>query len=378
MDTEITTCRPNDYDELMILLETAYRHSRGYFPRRYPHVWRRETVDYDNRLVVKVDGRIVSHVGIFPLKMKVGRAEIMMGGIGGVATLQEFRGRGFMTKLMNYAIDKMRKEGYPISILWGDRQRYGHFGYEMAGKYPLFKISTRSLEIEWKPQKVGIVRYRGEDDLLDSIIRLHDSEPIVIERSRRDYELLFDIPGLMAFLSEDKTAYVTFVSEHCPNRIIEYGGSPENLIPLIYSILTTLGKEYGGLETEVCSPYYTYDTFLALRRVCYLWRFEPIGMVKVISLKDTLKAYSPILSERGANLQIDTSIGVIETGESVRLKVDRGEVVIEEIDTKPELLLDEQSLVRLLFDGPETIGLKASKLQVLFPLPLYVWSLDHI
>ncbi|RLE89008.1 MAG: hypothetical protein DRJ49_04175 [Thermoprotei archaeon] len=378
MDFEITTCRPEDYDELMVFLETSYRHSRGYFPRRYPHVWRRETVDYENRLVIKVDDRIVSHVGVFPLKMRIGKVEVMMGGIGGVATLQEFRGRGFMTKLMNYAISKMRKEGYPLSILWGDRQRYGHFGYEMAGKYALFKVSVRSLEIEWRPSMVGIVRYRGESDLLDSIISLHDKEPIVIERSRRDYELLFDMPGLMVFLSEEKSAYIAFISEHRPNRIIEYGGPPENLFPLIYSILMTLGKEYGASEVEVSCPYYIYDTFLALRRVCYLWRLVPVGMVKILSLKDTLKAYSPLLSERGSRLQIDISIGIKETGERVRLMVDRGEVLLEEIDTEPKLLLDERSMVRLLFDGPETIGLGASQLQVLFPLPLYVWGLDHI
>ncbi|NQS89615.1 GNAT family N-acetyltransferase [Patescibacteria group bacterium] len=69
-------------------------------------------------------------VGIFPLTGVVGDAEIRIGGIGGVATLPEFRGKGYMSNLMECSIQKMTEDKYSISILWGDRQRYTNFGKE--------------------------------------------------------------------------------------------------------------------------------------------------------------------------------------------------------------------------------------------------------
>ena len=67
-------------------------------------------------------------MGIFPLTGVVGDAEIRIGGIGGVATLPEFRGKGYMSNLMECSIQKMTEDKYSISILWGDRQRYANFG----------------------------------------------------------------------------------------------------------------------------------------------------------------------------------------------------------------------------------------------------------
>lgn len=62
----------------------------------------------------------------------------------------------------------------------GGRQRYGYFGYETVGKKVLFTVSLRSLSVEAKPSEIDIVRYRGEEELSDKIIKLRKQEPITI------------------------------------------------------------------------------------------------------------------------------------------------------------------------------------------------------
>lgn len=129
--------KKKEFDKLMRSLERVYGHPKGFFPLHYPTVWGRETADLENRFIIKEGGKIVSHVGLFPLKVKVGKEIAKVGGIGGVATLPEWRGKGLMTKLLNHTIKKMEKENYPFSVLWGDRQRYGNFWEISIFLFPL-------------------------------------------------------------------------------------------------------------------------------------------------------------------------------------------------------------------------------------------------
>ena len=373
MSEEITTLTKDEFYDMMKFLEKSYRHHRGLFPTRYPHVWSKDTIQYENRIILKKDGKIVSHVGIFPLTMIVDDARIKMGGIGGVATLQEYRGKGYMIKLMNYSIEKMKRDGYPISILWGDRQRYGHFGYETVGKLAVFSISLRSLKAESKPKEVEFEVY---DNDLNKVIENHEKEPIRIERSKRDYSLLFDIPYLMTFLGNE--SYISYM-HYDPRVIIEYGGEPNKLISLIYSFLKAFNIEFGISSIEVQAPYYSYDTFYKLRSVCSDWSIRPEAMVKILSLSKLFKEYKPLLEEK--ELKLEFSLENRDSGEAVRVTIERESVEVEENrKSNLHLALNERDLVKLIFDGVEEVGLsgKYSILSSVFPLPLHVWELDHI
>jgi len=381
MDMEITSLKPEEYDEMMKFLEKCYRHSRNYFQIRYPHVWRRDTVQYENKIVLKINDRIVSHVGIFPLVMAVGKAKISMGGIGAVATLQEYRGKGFMSRLMKFAIEKMRNDGYSLSILWGDRQRYGHFGYETVGKLAIFKVSLRSIRTETKVEEVSFKRFYGEDELLSKIINAHEREPIRILRDRKTYTHLFNIPYLMTYVS-DEGAYISYMGEGSPGRLIEYGGSGKEVLSLIYSLLKTFSKEFGGSSVEVMTPYYPYDTFFNLRRACYSWTIVPEAMIKILNLTKLLEEYSQYLKDICEKVRLEVVLEIKETLERAKLILDHGQVSVESKGTADlEVSLNERDMAKLLFDGPEAVPLSDSKRVVLkefLPLPLHVWLLDHI
>jgi len=381
MSLEVTSLRPEEYSEMMRFLEKSYRHSREYFQTRYPHVWRRDTVQYDNKIVLKLDDKIVSHVGIFPLTMVVGKAKVNIGGIGAVATLQEYRGRGFMTKLMKAAIRKMKADGYSLSILWGDRQRYGHFGYETVGRLTLFRVSLRSLKVEAKVSETPFERFYGEDELLSKIIQAHEREPIRILRSRRTYELLFNIPYLMTYVS-DEGAYISYMRERTPQRVIEYGGSGEGVVSLIYSILKAFNREFGTSSVEVMTPYYPYNTFLKLRKVCCSLTTIPEAMVKILDLVKLFKEYSPYLEGISEKLRLDVVFEIKETSSKAKLTLDHGQVSVEAGGSADLVVsLEERDMAKLIFDGPETTSLPSSKralLKTFLPLPLHVWPLDHI
>jgi len=377
MEYEITTLKPEDFEEMMLFLEKSYRHYRDYFPLRYPHVWRKDTLDYDNKLILKVNNKIVSHVGIFDLTLICGDLKYKVGGIGGVATLQEYRGRGFMSILMREAIKRMREKGYLFSILWGDRQRYGHFGYDSAGRNISISISSRSLRLEYNPRIVDYRQYYGEEELLRKIIKSHNKEPLLVYRNERDYRLIFNKNDLMTYVSENGS-YISFYHSS-PSSIVELGGEPEDVLSLIYTIINTVGKDKGFGSVTINLPYYPYDLMNTLVRVRTGWSIGAVGLVKILNLRKLIETYKPLLAERSRNISINFMLEIKDTGESVSVSIQRGDIdVSNRRDGFKKIALSEREITEFLFIGPEMVGITDKLYNNLFPLPFYVWRLDHI
>ena len=63
----------------------------------------------DQRLLVKVDGRVASHVHLTERQIRFGSARLPMNGVMWVGTLPEYRGLGFAQNLMRLADDRAER-----------------------------------------------------------------------------------------------------------------------------------------------------------------------------------------------------------------------------------------------------------------------------
>jgi predicted N-acetyltransferase YhbS len=75
----------------------------------------------------------VSRVVIIPMLMRIGAAVVRMDGIGGVDTLEEYRRRGYMRRVMETAVRQMQAGDAGLSTLFGIQDFYQKFGFETAG-----------------------------------------------------------------------------------------------------------------------------------------------------------------------------------------------------------------------------------------------------
>jgi GNAT superfamily N-acetyltransferase len=108
-------------------------------------------------LLLLLDGRQVSRVVIVPMLMRIGAAVVRMDGIGGVSTEEEFRNRGYSRRVMETAVEQMRRGDAALSTLFGIEDFYQKFGYETTGPeytvvLPLAEATapTRSLPRGWR------------------------------------------------------------------------------------------------------------------------------------------------------------------------------------------------------------------------------------
>ena len=126
-----------EYDQLMAMLNHVFflddeepkRDFLSLLPKLYTN---KEEACYNNICVME-DGVIKGAVGLYPLEVDAAGQKLKIGGIGNVAVARDARGSGHMVTCMNLCLEEMIKDGTDFSLLGGQRQRYGYFGYEPAG-----------------------------------------------------------------------------------------------------------------------------------------------------------------------------------------------------------------------------------------------------
>jgi predicted acetyltransferase len=83
----------------------------------------------ERQRVVEADGQLVSHLRIVDREMQVGLATLRMGGISGLVTPPEQRGRGYACALMEDTVDYLAAQGFDLTCLDGAPGFYQRFGY---------------------------------------------------------------------------------------------------------------------------------------------------------------------------------------------------------------------------------------------------------
>jgi len=291
---KILGAEPKDYEEIQRVLEDAYGHSYNYFPNACPTVWRKETTDYRHTYLIREEKKIVSLIRLFPLDLILGPISVKAAGIGGVASSPSARGKGYMNQLMNYAAARMKKEGFPISVLWGDRHRYRAFGYENAGKTLNLTITQRGLH------KAGVKpvfpqKYSGQENLLVKIIAAYEKNHYRKIRTKEGYALLYQKPGLLLFFAgDDKNfGYLALSDKSGRNSCVEFGGSA----PTILGIAGYAMERFGLSSLNFFFPEKSIIPEPILQAASE-WNIAFSAMLKIVDLEKTISLFTA-QSEKG-------------------------------------------------------------------------------
>ncbi len=127
---EIRGCKSSrELHAVVELCNAAFdKTSLEYFER---HMFKDETLSFEDSRILVCDGRIVSSVQVFPRTIYIRGKKVPMGGIGNVATLPSERNKGYAGKVMLDAMDYMKQRGFQISLLTTTiNEYYERFGFE--------------------------------------------------------------------------------------------------------------------------------------------------------------------------------------------------------------------------------------------------------
>ncbi len=100
----------------------------------------------DHRLLVKVDGRVASHVHLTEREIRYGDVAIPINGVVWSCTLPEYRGLGFAQNLMRLADERARATGAVVQALTTSMPRfYRALGWGVCGRQTFSQILSRNL-----------------------------------------------------------------------------------------------------------------------------------------------------------------------------------------------------------------------------------------
>ncbi|GAC1463555.1 MAG: hypothetical protein NVSMB9_01160 [Isosphaeraceae bacterium] len=112
----------------------------------------------EQRLLAKVDGRVVSHVHLTSREIRYGSVRLPLNGVMWVGTLPEYRGLGFAQNLMRLADERARQTGALVQALTtGMPQFYRPLGWGVCGRQTFAQTLSRNLP----SVSDGIVEGRG-------------------------------------------------------------------------------------------------------------------------------------------------------------------------------------------------------------------------
>ena len=115
----------------------------------------------------------LSRTYIIPMTIRIGLAEVRMDGIGGVATPEEHRNRGYSRRVLESAVNQMTAGDAPLSTLYGIPHFYSKYGFATLG--PEYTIAPVSLD-ERNELPVGYTDRDGEPGDLSALRRLYRDE----------------------------------------------------------------------------------------------------------------------------------------------------------------------------------------------------------
>jgi predicted N-acetyltransferase YhbS len=122
----IRPMRAEDRAPVLDLLESAF-HKRMEFELYMDFDPLFDPADF---LLDVEDGRPVSCVQVFEKRIRLGGSEVLLGGIGSVATAPDRRERGLAAELMRRQTDAMRERGMSLGLLFaGPREFYEKLGW---------------------------------------------------------------------------------------------------------------------------------------------------------------------------------------------------------------------------------------------------------
>lgn len=284
-----------------------------------------------------------------------------------------------MTRLLEDAIERMRRQEMPISILGGDRQRYGWFGWEKGGVRNLFTLTPRFVgkptpaERRLPIKQLGVTPAVARKMLAidrqrpyGAVRRPGEMKPLCERRGREGWGC--QVGGRFAYAILGGARHQARAYE----RIDEAGGDPQLLESLIRVLMARFRRD--RLQAIV-GP--NVEDVAFFRRLSGGWERSTDCMIKILDLQLMLQGLEQLLKRRAQERGVGGRFHFVmeDSGQTGRLDLGKGK--------NHRLRLGDRDMVSLFFGAlpvGEMMGGEApfDLLDRLLPLPLFAPPLNHV
>ncbi len=383
MTDQIIRLRASDFDEAIDVMNRSFReHEPHDFEKLLPSMYQRTDERMCHNHAIRRDGRIVALLGIFPIEWCVGDARLRMAGIGGVATDPNSRGQGFMKQLMTHAVEFIRQEGYDLSYLGGQRQRYAYFGWESGGVAWDFHVIPKNIQHALGVEAAAGITFApmsGDSEALRAAKLIHDSQVLHCDRPADLFEHVLHDWNMHPHAARDAAGTVVgyvVVAEQSGQWNELVAQDTDTALAMIHSWVRQKQSAARVQVPALPDPLaQRVGQFAERALVCHT------GNWQIFNWPATLDALLRV--RHGAQPLAPGSVVLRIAGRTMRLEVaDRG-ARCSVCEDAPDLETDAHTAVRALFGPTSPSGVlelprQAVILNAWCPLPLSIPFQDHV
>jgi predicted acetyltransferase len=114
----------------------------------------------------------VSWLWLVDMDISFGGHPVKTGGIAGVGTPNEHRGKGYSRQVLSASTSFMKKNKVPLGLLYGIRHYYTKYGY--ASVYPFYKATVPVFFAKHVPEPKGCTFRRIEEKDMPLLVKLYN------------------------------------------------------------------------------------------------------------------------------------------------------------------------------------------------------------
>jgi len=376
---KLRTGTPADYEQVMERCLISFcDHTPDHLPFEvlYPDTIRPDQKSMQQWLLIEEEKQIAAGLQLVPRPLILrGVGRIPMTGLGNVFCYPPFRGRGFMSTLLNTAIPVLSQQGVAVCLLGGDRLRYGRFGWENAGTVRRLRLSAgmlRDQKIERLPPNL-FSRWNGDETTLGRMFEAYSKLETRCVRTREEFAAVLRRPGqaVWTYSGQEGFAWASTRGQ----RVLEYAGDADALERILIFLL-----QRRGLDVELPPTEAANDIDERLLNFAAGFSVQCTGMVRIINLRRVFEAWNALVQQRLRGWNGAIAFEAPDENMRVTLRGDGTGVAIVEADAPEVVSLPLRDLTRLIFGPfpPAGAFLNSEVVRRLFPLPLFWPPLAHV
>lgn len=368
---DIRALKKDELPNLIARVSRAFKYPEEQrVDRDFPAFFQEKNVEH---LWVAVSGgQIIAHSGAYLSSLRVEGEEITVGGIGGVYSEEEHRGKGAPSLLIEKCCEDLKSRGAALAFLWtGEHAYFRKQGFELVGRQwmihvPLDKAKLLDDEIggDIGARALGEVRDTVGAEFFQKSLELFLKFPLGTARSLELHSLLLSSSGCRVFSlwqgSELRAYMVLNKGFDLQGYVHEWAGDERALHVLLAHAAHVLQQ-----DLIVLSPQFTPEEapwVYALEKLGFSMQPGFMGMVRLLDFAK-LRA---LACKHVEALGLDSKRLVFER-EDGRYLLGWDEPLFREVT--------EREFLKIVF-GPELTGVQIW--DGLFPLRLWYWGMDSV
>ncbi len=382
---QIKSLKAENYKQLISLLNAVFEKKNGVytnFERDLPKMCVCDNEHMANHLGIFDRDKLVAVLGVYLIPTIIASEELLFATVGNIAVDPSYEGKGYMSILLDKAMEVLKEKKVDVSRLGGLRQRYNRYGYEYAGSVYNFTLTGYNTQKAFK-NYLGDITFteilKTDTENLKFCNSLYTQGEIHALRSEDNncfdvYSSMVawqNIPYLATGSNGEKLGYI--VVNKKGNAVAEvFGTNDETTIKILVNWQQKTGEDLlvkiPPYKTELIRIFSEFAEYSSLAPVCH---FKVINYQKLISALLNLKCKTTALPNG------EVAVNIEDYG-TLKISVSSNKGTCEFTNTNPDITVNNLQAVRLFFGtypAYSAINSQNAFLNAVFPLPLS-WNLQ--